>query len=429
LRFAGKARTAKIQRICEQLAAQNVHAQLISALDDIAWTLNLRGSDVEYNPVAISYLVISRDAVRLFMNAVKIPSDVRAELESDGIRICAYGEIYSYLENLSPETVVLIDPDKTSYKLEQILARTCRTIRGTSVPSRLKAIKNETERNGIRQAHIRDGVAVVKWMYWLNQQMFKNHHTEITLAEKLDEFRCAGDHFQGPSFGTIVGYQANSAVGHYRAHADTTPTIQREGILLVDSGGQYLDGTTDITRSLTLGNPTLEQKRAFTFVLRGLIRLSQAKFPKGTQGKELDALAREPLWQQGWNCRHGIGHGVGYFLNVHEGPQRFSATNTIAFETGMVASNEPGVYFEGRFGIRLENVLLTISKGVTEFGGFLGFVTVTLCPIDLNLVESSLLSDAEKKWLNEYHQRVFEALSPFLTLEQNEWLRDATRAI
>jgi Xaa-Pro aminopeptidase len=254
---------------------------------------------VEYNPVAISYLVISHDAVSLFVDAVKIPSDVRAELESDGIQICAYSEIYSYLEDLSPETVVLIDPDKTSYKLEQILARTCRTIRGTSVPSRLKAIKNETERDGIRQAHVRDGVAVVKWMYWLYQQTFQDHHTEIGLAEKLEEFRGAGEHFQGPSFSTTVGYRANSAVGHYRAHADTTPTIQHDGILLADSGGQYLDGTTDITRTLTLGNPTLEQKRAFTSVLRGLIRLSRAKFPKGTQGKQLDVLAREPLWQQG----------------------------------------------------------------------------------------------------------------------------------
>ena len=427
--FAGQARTAKIQSIREQLAARNTHAQLISALDDIAWTLNLRGSDVECNPVAISYLVISRDAVRLFIDAMKIPPDVRAGLESDGVQILAYDEIYSYLDNLSPETTVLIDPDKTSYKLEQIVARACHTIRGTSIPSRLKAIKNETERDGIRQAHIRDGVAVVKWMYWLSQQTFEDRHTEITLAEKLDEFRSAGDHFQGPSFGAIVAYQANSAVGHYRAHADTTPTIRREGILLVDSGGQYLDGTTDITRTLTLGNPTPEQKRAFTSVLRGLIRLSQAQFPKGTQGKQLDALAREPLWKQGWICRHGIGHGVGCFLNVHEGPQGFSKTNTVAFEPGMVTTNEPGVYLEGRFGIRLENVLLTISEGMTEFGEFCGFETVALCPIDLKLVDSSLLSGAEKNWLNEYHQRVFQVLSPFLSFEETEWLRGATRAI
>ena len=238
-----------------------------------------------------------------------------------------------------------------------------------------------------------------------------------------------GKHFQGLSFNTISGYQANAAIGHYSPNPETTPTLKPEGILLIDSGAQYLDGTTDITRTLALGSPTSEEKQAFTLVLQCHIRLAGAKFPKGTKGHQLDMIAREPLWRQGWNCRHGIGHGVGYFLNVHEGPQRFREDNTVTFELGMVTSNEPGVYFEGKFGCRIENVMITTAKEITEFGEFFGFETVTLCPIDLELVEVSLLSSEERAWLNEYHRTVYKTLEPFLTREEREWLQHETREI
>jgi Xaa-Pro aminopeptidase len=266
-------------------------------------------------------------------------------------------------------------------------------------------------------------------MYWLDQHIMKEIHTEITVAEKLMEFRSAGDCYQGPSFGTISGYKANAAIGHYSPNPETTPTLKPEGVLLIDSGAQYLDGTTDITRTLALGSPTPDEKQAFTMVLKCHIRLAKTKFPKGTKGHQLDMITREPLWTQRWNCRHGIGHGVGYFLNVHEGPQRFREDNSVVIEPGMVTSNEPGVYFEGKYGFRIENVVITIPAETTEFGEFFGFRTVSLCPIDLDLVEVSLLSLEEKTWLNEYHQSVNKMLKPFLNQEEQKWLQHETREI
>jgi Xaa-Pro aminopeptidase len=293
----------------------------------------------------------------------------------------------------------------------------------------MKAVKNETELDGIRKAHIRDGVAVVKWMFWLDQQIGKFTHTEITLAEKLAQFRSQGEYYQGPSFSTICGYQANAAIGHYSPQPETTPTIGPEGILLIDSGGQYLDGTTDITRTLSLGPPTPEEKQVFTLVLKGLISASRARFPKGAKGSQLDMYAREPLWQQGWNCRHGIGHGIGHFLNVHEGPQRLAPDNSVSFEPGMVTTIEPGVYFEGKFGVRLENVVITIPEDSTLFGEFCSFETVTLCPIDIDLIDISLLNSEERAWLNGYHQTVYERLATYLSRDELEWLRRETQNI
>jgi Xaa-Pro aminopeptidase len=266
-------------------------------------------------------------------------------------------------------------------------------------------------------------------MFWLDQQIKDIVHTEVSLADKLTEFRSQNEYFQGLSFGTIVGYQANSAVGHYCPKPDTTPNIKPVGILLIDSGGQYLDGTTDITRTITLGSPTYKEKFVYTLVLRGLIKLTRAIFPKGTKGNQLDTLAREPLWQGGYNCRHGIGHGVGSFLNVHEGPQRLSTGNCVSLKKGMLVTIEPGVYFEGRYGIRLENVVITVAKETTEFGEFYGFETITLCPFDLDLIDFSVLRSEERNWLNEYHTLVFKTLAPFLTQSEKAWLRDETRQI
>jgi Xaa-Pro aminopeptidase len=426
--FAGETRKSKIRRVREKLMERGCQAQVVAGLDDIAWLINMRGSDVLYNPVTICYAVISEWEVRLFIHKDKVPAEVRETLEQDGIEFSKYEDIFSYWQQLPEETMVLIDPEKTSYKMERIISKTCRIKKGMSIPYAMKAVKNEVELEGLRQAHIRDGVAMVKWMYWLDQQGEDVKHTEITVAEKLTEFRSQGEYFQGLSFGTISGFQANSAIGHYGPQPETTPTLGLEGILLIDSGGQYLDGTTDVTRTLSMGDATAEEKQVFTRVLKGLIRLSRAKFPKGVKGSELDAITREPLWQQGWNCRHGIGHGIGSFLNVHEGPHKFAPRNKIAFEPGMVATNEPGVYFPGKFGCRLENVLVTIPFESTDFGEFYGFETITLCPIDLDLVELSLLNEDEVTWLNEYHQWVYKVLTLFLSQEERTWLMHETRS-
>ena len=429
MKYAGESRRSKIRRIRDKLKEQGVHAQLVTTLDDIAWTLNIRGSDVQYNPVAISYAVISEWEVRLFIRRNKVPNDVRQALEKDGVQFSEYEDVFSFWHQVPDGTTVLVDPEKTSHQIERILSQTCRVKKGVSIPYSLKATKNETELEGVRKAHIRDGVSLVKWMCWLDQQSADIVHTEITVARRLAEFRGLGEHSRGLSFGTIAGYQANSAIGHYNPRSETTPKIGPEGILLVDSGGQYLDGTTDVTRTITLGSPTREEKQALTLVLKGLIKVSRAKFPKGTTGSALDALAREPLWQHGYNCRHGTGHGIGSYLNVHEGPQRLSSSSDVSLGKGMVTTIEPGVYFEGKFGVRLENVLITVAETTTGFGDFYSFETVTLCPIDLDLVETSLLDSEERTWLNEYHRLVNATLTPFLSQAEQAWLRHETREI
>lgn len=429
LMFSGESRKSKIQRVRDKLSEIGCDGQLVTALDEIAWLLNIRGRDVQFNPVAICYVVITESEVRLFINSDKVPIRVREVLAGDGVELSYYEDIFSYWSHVPAEKKVLIDPERTSYKVEQLISQACQIKHGMSVPYAMKAVKNEKELEGLRQAHIRDGVALVKWMYWLDQQNFENEHTEITLADKLTEFRRTGENFQGLSFNTISGYQANSAIGHYFPRPETTPIIKPEGILLIDSGGQYLDGTTDITRTMSMGGATAEEKQVFTRVLKGLIRLSELKFPKGVKGSELDAFAREPLWRQGWNCRHGIGHGIGSFLNVHEGPQKFAPGNQVPFEPGMVTTNEPGVYFPGKFGCRLENVLVTIPVAATDFGEFYGFETITVCPIDLDLVELPLLTEGEKTWFNEYHQWVYSSLAPFLSEEERAWLEHETRSI
>jgi Xaa-Pro aminopeptidase len=429
IHFAGESRISKFQRIRTKLKGYGAQAHLLTMLDDIAWTFNIRGSDVAYNPVAISYAAITENEAYIFISDEKVPREVKEALAQDGVIFFEYEDIIPFLETFEPGTSILVDPEKTSYKLRKAIPENCSIRYGDSIPHRLKAIKNKKELEGISKAHVRDGVALVKWMYWLDQHITKGNHTEITVAEKLEDFRSIGEHFQGLSFNTISGYQANAAIGHYSSNPETTPTLKPEGILLIDSGAQYLDGTTDITRTLTLGSPTPDEKQAFTLVLKCHIRLAQTKFPKGTKGYQLDMIAREPLWRLGWNCRHGIGHGVGYFLNVHEGPQRFRDDNSVAFEPGMVTSNEPGVYFEGKYGFRIENVVITIPVETTAFGEFFGFKTVSLCPIDLELVEVSLLNPDEKAWLNDYHKTVNTVLRPFLTEDEQEWLQHETREI
>lgn len=432
--FAGESRTNKLTRVRSELQRQGGDYHLVCALDDIAWMLNLRGSDIEYNPVAVCYALISQQAARLFIQSEKVPLEVRVELESSGVSLHPYDQIEAHLRNLPEGSAICIDPNKTNARLHRSIPNSCRVIESQSLPYTLKTVKNITELAGIRRAHLRDGAALVRWLCWLEERVRFDAHTglsltEITAAEKLDEFRSLEENFQGLSFGTIAGYGPNSAVGHYRTDPANDPILHPTGIFLVDSGAQYLDGTTDITRTISLGNPQPEEKIAFTQVLKCHIRLATAQFPHGATGAQLDAIAREPLWRLGWNCRHGIGHGVGCFLNVHEGPPRFSETSTTALQPGMLLSNEPGVYFEGRFGIRIENVLMVKPPVRSEFGEFLSFETISLAPIDLNLVESTLLEPAEIAWLNAYHCQVRETLSPLLSTAEVDWLEQKTKAL
>ncbi len=426
--IAGESRTSKIKRIRDKMATSNAKHCILTGLDDIAWTLNIRGKDVEYNPVAYSWVVISESSTHLFIDSNKLSDEIKNKLIQDNISIHDYADFFLFLAGLE-EARVLIDPDKTSQKIRDAINSACTIIEKPSIPFDLKAIKNETELKGIRDAHIRDGAAMVKWLFWLEQNIANGPHTEVTLAEKLEEFRKAGEHYQGPSFSTIAGYNGNGAIVHYEAEAETAATVKPEGMLLLDSGGQYLDGTTDITRTISLGTPTEKQKHCYTLVLKGHIDLAKAVFPKGYNGSQVDTFSRAAIWADFMNYGHGTGHGVGHFLNVHEGPQRIRPENSVPLEIGMLTSNEPGLYFEGEFGIRIENLVITKMLKRNEFGTFYGFETVTLCPIDKSLIDKEMMTKDEIEWLNNYHLQVYKALSPLLTESETMWLKDKTLAI
>ncbi|MFZ5517354.1 MAG: aminopeptidase P family protein [Candidatus Zhuqueibacterota bacterium] len=426
--FAGETRASKITRIRERLRELKCNVHVVSSLDDIAWIFNIRGTDVLFNPVALGYAVITDDEARLFIHGHQLGDQLRAGLATDHIEISPYGHIRDFLKRLPRRCSVLLDPEKTNQLLKEAIPGHCRIVEAPNCSSRMKACKNKTELNGFRNAHIRDGIALVKWLHWLTSAIHQRP-TEIAVADELTRFRREQPNFRGLSFAPIVGYKANGAIVHYSAKPESAAVLAPTGLLLVDSGAHYLDGTTDVTRTISLGNPTAEEKRFFTLVLKGHIALSRAVFPEGTTGAQLDTLARNYLWQSGLNYGHGTGHGVGHYLNVHEGPQQFRATNHIPLQPGMVTTNEPGLYFEGKFGIRIENVLHTRSKMENEFGRFLEFETITLCPIDRNLVDISLLIPEEKDWLNLYHAEVFSKLHPYLTDDERIWLRNATAAI
>ncbi len=427
--FAGESRASKLSRIRAVMRTLGLQYHLLCALDDIAWTLNLRGSDIQYNPLALCYALISLQDAHLFIHPGKVSGEVETDLARDGVALHPYGDVPAFLQRLPGGSRLLVDPEKTSLSLLGSIPPGCQVTQGQSLPFGLKAIKNPLELEGIRRMHRRDGAALVRWFCWLEQHVAEGGLTEISAADRLAEFRSQGEYYQGLSFGTIAGYGPNSAVGHYQSDPLTVPTLHPRGIFLVDSGAQYLDGTSDITRTVSLGNPTAQERQAFTTVLKCHIRLATARFPRGAKGIQLDAIAREPLWRLGWNCRHGIGHGVGCFLNVHEGPQRFSETNLVPLEAGMLLSNEPGVYFEGQFGVRIENVLVALPDGKTDFGEYLRFETLSLCPIDLDLVEPGLLERDEIAWLNAYHRQVRDALAPWLSAQEQAWLWRETREL
>lgn len=434
LAFAGKSRTEKLKEIREAMTEKGVDSHLLTTLDDIAWTFNIRGGDVSYNPVAICYALITQNEATLFINPAKVSDEVKRELEGDGIILKEYETIGEALSQLSADKPMYCDPSKVSLWLKGFLPEGIKVEKGMSLSTPLKSIKNDTEVDHIRNVMIKDGVAMVRFLMWLEENVGKAELTEVSVAEQLEAFRAQQPDFKGPSFGTIAGYQGNGAIVHYSAEPETAASLHPEGIFLLDSGGQYLDGTTDITRTVALGPSTADQRRDFTLVLKGHIALATAIFPEGTRGYQLEGFARRAIWAQGMNYGHGTGHGVGFFLNVHEGPQTIgsgaSGSLASAFQPGMLTSNEPGLYHEGKYGIRTENLVLCVSHSESEaFGKFLAFETVTLCPIDTSLLDRSLMTSEELKWLNAYHLQVFEKLSPHLSKDEEKWLKNKAQAI
>ncbi len=428
--FAGRTAAQKMHMVRQEMAKKGVDYYLVCSLDDVAWLYNIRGSDIAYNPVAIAYALVSLSQAWLFIDRSKVPGDVARMLEENGVIVEDYEKIYGHLAGLKEGDAILFDPAVTNSRLYDAMAKGCKKVEDMSIVARLKAVKNEVEIENLKKVHVRDGVAMVKFLYWLEQNLGKEEITEITVAEKLEEFRRQQEGFMGSSFATIAAYKDHAAMMHYQATPETCYTLEREGFLLIDSGGQYLGGTTDITRTIVLGPITDRQRRDFTLVLKGHINLARARFLYGTTGSNIDILARLPLWEQGIDYKCGTGHGVGYFLNVHEGPQRMSQVpNNVKLEKGMILTNEPGVYIEGQYGIRTENEMLVVEDGETEFGKFLRFEPVTYCPIDLNGIDPGLLSEEEKRWLNEYHSMVYELLSPLLDEQEKGWLKVKTRPI
>lgn len=428
-KYAGRTCTEKLEAIRAEMKKAEADSLLLSALDEIAWTLNLRGSDVHCNPVVVSYLLIGRNEAHYFINSRKVTPEVAAHLHEAGVSLHTYQEIESYLAQL-PAGSLMLEPGKTNYAVRSAIPQSCRVIEAPSPVALLKAVRNEQETAGLRQAMRRDGVALVKFLKWLEEAVPQGTETEISVDRKLHELRAAQPLYMGESFDTIAGYGAHAAIVHYEATPETDIPLEPRGFLLLDSGAQYLDGTTDITRTIALGPLTDEEKTDYTLILKGHIDLAMAVFPEGTRGAQLDVLARMPIWQHRMNFLHGTGHGVGHFLNVHEGPQSIRMNeNPVALRAGMVNSNEPGVYKAGSHGIRTENLVLTVPAGEGLFGRYLKFETVTLCPICTRGIVRSLLTPAETDWLNQYHRKVYEQLSPGLNEDERLWLEKACKAI
>lgn len=428
VKFAGISASEKITKVREEMKKLNAENYVLSSLDDIAWLFNLRGSDVSYNPVFLSYAIITLNEATLFVNAKKITSEVREYLTKEGINIKEYDEILKDVSGI--DSSVVIDKNKVNALIYTSL-NNVEVINSINITTKLKTIKNETEIKSIAKSQVRDGVAMVRFIKWVKDNVGKGKVTEISAAEKLYEIRAKGENFRGESFNTIAGYKDHAAMMHYSATESCQYELKPEGMFLVDSGGQYDDGTTDITRTIILGPITEEEKRDFTLVLRGHIALSRAKFLKGTNGTSLDMLARNPLWNEGIDYKCGTGHGLGFFLNVHEGPQGFRPEgNYTPFEIGMLTTNEPGVYKEGKHGIRTENTIIVEPYKKDDANGeFYQFRTVSFCPIDLDGVDVDMLNKEEKEWLNSYHKEVFAKLSPYLNDEELEFLKKETREV
>ena len=428
LELAGEETINKLVRIRRALRALHADGTLLSTLDDIAWTLNLRGTDVRCNPVFVAYLLISDTQTTLYINKVKLTREVSAYLSTQGVTVDDYENVSKGLKNYA-EYNILLDPDTTNYTLARQVSCPEVLFETSPVPA-LKAVKNEAEIRGFHSAMLKDGIAMVKFLKWLRPAVEAGGQTEMSLDERLTALRAEQPLFRGVSFDSIVGYEAHGAIVHYEATPVTDAPIKPCGLVLIDSGAQYEDGTTDITRTIALGEITPEQRHVYTLVLKGHIQLSMCKFPEGTTGTQLDIMARQAMWREGYNYFHGTGHGVGAYLNVHEGPQQIRMEwRSAPFREGMTITDEPGLYLEGQFGVRIENTLLTIPYRSTEFGVFLQFIPLTLCPIDTAPIDVTLLTDEELSWLNAYHDTVCATLAPHLDAAEKVWLEAATKPI
>ena len=428
LEYAGESTTSKINRIREYLQAHHADGLLITALDEIAWTLNLRGKDVHCNPVFVSYLLISQDSVTFFVNEEKLPDDVRNYLLDEAVSVEPYEAVLDKVKGYKGRKL-LMDPTSVNYNLVTAVDKTKRILGISPIPM-MKAVKNKTEQDGFRAAMLRDGIAMVKFLAWLKPAVEDGGQTEITLDEHLTALRAEQPLFKGISFDTIVGYEAHGAIVHYEATPETDIPVKPYGLVLIDSGAQYQDGTTDITRTIALGSLTEEQRRVYTLVLKGHIQLDMCRFPDGACGSQIDAIARESMWREGYNYMHGTGHGVGSYLNVHEGPHQIRMEwKPAPLHAGMTVTDEPGLYLEGKFGVRIENTLLIVPSETTPFGKFLKFETLTLAPIDTTPIIQDMLTPEELTWLNNYHHRVYETLSPYLEKNEKQWLEEATRPL
>ncbi len=430
IEYAGKSRIEKLNEIRTKMSKLGADYHILATLDDINWLFNIRGRDVAFNPVAVCYAIISQESAELFIYNTKIPSELKSQLHNDEIQLYDYDAIAERISKIENNKNILVDINKINLWLYNSIPTNCKIIEGQNISTLLKACKNPTEIQGMKNALKRDAVAMIKFAYWLENNIGKTEITEITTMNKIREFRSEIPLYFGESFNTIAGYLGNGAIVHYGATAESDTTLKPEGFFLLDSGGQYFDGTTDITRMFHLSEPTKQEKIDYTLVLKGHIQLAMAKFPVQTRGSQLDILARKSLWDLGMNYLHGTGHGVGCFMNVHEGPQNIRMDeNPTVLVPGMILSNEPGLYRAGQYGIRIENLILVVEDKTSEFGSFLKFETLTLCPIDTKAIDKSLLSDEEIKWFNDYHQFVYNEVKELLDDDKKKWLFEKTKAI
>lgn len=431
MELSGKPIREKLDEINNLLRKEGADCLIAGALDEVAWIFNIRGTDVAYNPVVVSYAFVSEDESVLFINPKKLTEEVATLLKKEGVKLADYSMIQTYLSRLPENSRVFIDPGKTTISLYNALPESCTIIEGISPVSHLKSIKNETEIKGFYNAVVKDGIALTRFYMWLESRLaMGKKETELSASDKLSALRAEQPQYIMDSFETICGYGSHGAIVHYAATPETNATLQPGGLLLIDSGAQYLDGTTDITRTIALGKPTEQMMKDFTRVLKGTISLAKCKFPAGTRGSQIDILARKSLWDAGINYLHGTGHGIGHCLNVHEGPQSIRMEeNSVPLKPGMVISDEPAMYRTGEYGIRTENMILVRDDSETEYGKFLGFDTLTLCFIDTNLIQVAMLSVRERAWLNKYHQMVYELLSPHLDDTEKSWLKERTTEI
>ena len=433
--YSGESFSDKLSRIRAVMKEKKATTHILASLDDIAWLFNIRGRDVKSNPVVLSYAVITIDSVYLFIDKNKIGKDIRAELSKENVQIKGYEEVYEFIKNIDENEVVLIDTSKVNYAIYNNIPSNVQKIEERNPSILFKSIKNEIELKNIRNSHIKDGVAFTKFMYWLKNNIGKIEITEISATQKLEEFRREQDKFIEPSFSTIAAYKDHAAMMHYSATEESNYKLEPRDLFLVDSGGQYFDGTTDITRTIALGPISENVRKDFTNVVRGMIRLSKAKFLYGCRGYNLDILARGPLWEEGVDYKCGTGHGIGFVLNVHEGPNGFrwkvreDIDDSCILEEGMVTTNEPGVYVENSHGIRIENEIVVRKAEKNEYGQFMDFEVITFAPIDLDAIDESLILKDEKVYLNNYHKQVYDKISPYLNEEEKQWLKTYTREI